>query len=191
MERYREMITIHKLRRKASDKSFPQGHHRRKQFCWHLDLVLQDSKTVKVLHSCPTLCYPMDYTVHGILQASILEQVALSFSRGSSQPRDRTQVSHKGSHKPGVCSLSLLQRSSQPSNPTRVSCTAGWFLTNWAVREAQHCKTINLCCLNHLSCGALLWLPKQTNTLTKGRRVQEVWDAKGTDCKTVGNGEVH
>ena len=34
------------------------------------------------------------YTVHGILQARILEWVAVSFSRGSSQPRDRTQVSH-------------------------------------------------------------------------------------------------
>ena len=36
----------------------------------------------------------MDYTVHGILQARMLEWVAFSFSRGSSQPRDPTQVSH-------------------------------------------------------------------------------------------------
>jgi len=36
----------------------------------------------------------MNYTVHGILQARILEQVAVPFSRGSSQPRDGTQVSH-------------------------------------------------------------------------------------------------
>ena len=35
----------------------------------------------------------MDYTVHGILQARKLEWVAFSFVRGSSQPRDRTQVS--------------------------------------------------------------------------------------------------
>jgi len=35
----------------------------------------------------------MDNTVHGILQARILEWVAFSFSRGSSQPRDGTQVS--------------------------------------------------------------------------------------------------
>ena len=39
------------------------------------------------------LCDPMDYTVHGILQARILKWVAVSFSRGSSQPRDQTQVS--------------------------------------------------------------------------------------------------
>ena len=49
---------------------------------------------VKVAQSCLTLCDPMDYTVHGILQARILEWVAFPFSRGSSQPRDRTQVSH-------------------------------------------------------------------------------------------------
>ena len=37
---------------------------------------------------------PMNYTVHGILQARILEWIAFPFSRGSSQPRDQTQVSH-------------------------------------------------------------------------------------------------
>ena len=51
-----------------------------------------------VAQSCPTLCDPMDYSppgssVHGILQARILEWVAVPFSRGSSQPRDQTQVS--------------------------------------------------------------------------------------------------
>ena len=48
---------------------------------------------VKVTQSCPTLCDPMDYTVHGIPQARILEWGAFPFSRGSSKPRDRTQVS--------------------------------------------------------------------------------------------------
>ena len=48
---------------------------------------------VKFTQSCPTLCDPMDYTVHGILHTKILEWVALPFSRGSSQPRDQTQVS--------------------------------------------------------------------------------------------------
>ena len=55
------------------------------------------------------LCNPVDYTVHGILQASILEWVAFPFSRGSSQPRNRTQV----------------------------SCIAGRFFTSWVTREAQ------------------------------------------------------
>ena len=52
---------------------------------------------------------PMDCIVHGILQARILEWVAFLFSRGSSQPR----------------------------NWTRVSCIAGRFFTNWAMREAH------------------------------------------------------
>ena len=62
---------------------------------------------VKVAESYPTLCDPMDFTVHGILQARILEWVAFPFSRGSSQHRDRTQV----------------------------SCIAGRFFTSRATRE--------------------------------------------------------
>ena len=54
---------------------------------------------VLVAQSCPTLCDPIacspqDSSVHGILQARILEWVAISFSRGSSWPRDWTQVSY-------------------------------------------------------------------------------------------------
>ena len=49
---------------------------------------------VQVAQSCPALCDPTDYTVHGVLQAGTLQWVAVPFSRGSSQPRDRTQVSH-------------------------------------------------------------------------------------------------
>ena len=52
----------------------------------------------EVAQSCPTLCDPIDCTltgssVHGIFQAIVLEWIAISFSRGSSQPRARTQVS--------------------------------------------------------------------------------------------------
>ena len=48
--------------------------------------------------SCLTLCNPMDYgspgfSVHGIFKARILEQVAISYSKGFSQPRSRTHVS--------------------------------------------------------------------------------------------------
>ena len=62
---------------------------------------------------CLTLCDPMDCSppdssVHGILQARILEWVTVLFSKGSSQPRDRTLV----------------------------SCIAGGFSTIWATREA-------------------------------------------------------
>ena len=63
--------------------------------------------------SCPTVCDPVDcslpgFSVHWIFQARVLEWVALSFSRGSSWPRDRTQV----------------------------SCIAGRCFTLWATREA-------------------------------------------------------
>ena len=52
----------------------------------------------EVAQSCPTLCNPLDCSplgssVHGIFQARILEWVAIFFSRGSSQPSDRTRVS--------------------------------------------------------------------------------------------------
>ena len=68
----------------------------------------------EVAQSCPTLWDPMDCSLpdsslHGILQARILEWVAISFSRGSSWPRDQTQV----------------------------SCTAGRHFTLWATREAK------------------------------------------------------
>ena len=58
----------------------------------------QKSET-EVSQSCPTLCDPMDCSwsvssVHGIFQARVLEWIAISFSRGSSQPRNQTRVSH-------------------------------------------------------------------------------------------------
>ena len=104
---------------------------------------------VKVTQSCLTLCYPLVYTVHGILQARILEWVAFPFSRGSSQPRDQAQVpphcrqilyqlSHKRS--PGILewvACPFSRGSSLPRNQTRVSCIAGRSFTNWAPREAQ------------------------------------------------------
>ena len=53
---------------------------------------------VLVAQLCPTLCDPVDcgmpgFSVHGILQARMLEWVVIPFSRGTSQPRDRTLVS--------------------------------------------------------------------------------------------------
>ena len=53
----------------------------------------------KSLQSCPTRCDPVkssppDSSVHGVSQARILEWVAISYSRGSSRPRDRTRVSY-------------------------------------------------------------------------------------------------
>ena len=56
-------------------------------------------KLGKVAQSCPTLCDPMDCIIHGILQVRILEWVTFNFSRGSSQRRNQTQVSHIAKHK--------------------------------------------------------------------------------------------
>ena len=46
--------------------------------------AMKESMKVNIAQSCPTLCDPMDYVVHGILQARILEWVAFPFFRGSS-----------------------------------------------------------------------------------------------------------
>ena len=78
-------------------------------FCWNLDthssiLLCERAhpqgkvKESEVTQSCPTLCNPMDCSlpgssVHGIFQGRVLEWVAISFSRGSSQPRDQIRVS--------------------------------------------------------------------------------------------------
>ena len=73
-----------------------------KVYCYSLQLTSCDSwvwvSECEVAQSCPTLCDPMDCSlpgssVHGIFQARVLEWVAISFSRGSSQPRDWTRVS--------------------------------------------------------------------------------------------------
>ena len=58
-----------------------------------LQTVIRDISESEVAQSCPTLYNPMDCSlpgssVHGIFQARILEWVAISFSRRSSQPRD-------------------------------------------------------------------------------------------------------
>ena len=71
------------------------------------------SLCVLIAPSCPILCDPMNHSqicssIHGILQARILECVAIPFSRGSSQSRDQTQV-----------------------------CIASRFFTVWATRETH------------------------------------------------------
>ena len=74
----------------------------------------------KSLQSCLTLCDPIDgsppgSSIHGIFQARVLEWVTMPSSRGSSQPRDQTQV----------------------------SCIASGFLTLRAMREALICKQVH------------------------------------------------
>ena len=73
-----------------------KGRREREFLTW---LVQELSKSEsEVAQLCPTLCDPMDCSPsgssdHGIFQARLLEWVAISFSSGSSQPRDRTRVS--------------------------------------------------------------------------------------------------
>ena len=77
---------------------------------FHQSICERESQLcVKVAQLCLTLCDPMDYTAHGILQDRILEWVAIPFSRGSVKPRDWT----------------------------RVSQIAGGFFTSWATRKSQ------------------------------------------------------
>ena len=89
----------------------------------------KEREWVKVTQSCLTLCDPVDYTVQGILQARIPEWVAFPFSRGSSQPRDRTQV------------FSI----------------AGGFFINWVTREVGQKNSRCSWCRPHLI-SLLYWL---------------------------------
>ena len=98
--------------------------------------VIREALKVKVAQSCPTLCYPMDSPVHGVLQARIMEWVAFPFSRGSSHPGteprspslqadslpDEPQGKPKNTR---VGSLSLLQGIFPPRDRTRVFHVAG------------------------------------------------------------------
>ena len=83
-------------------------------------------KNVKVTQSCLTLCYLMDYTVYGILQARILEWVVIPLSKGPSQPRDQIHVSR----------------------------IASGFFSSWATREAQEGAEEKLPALSWLSFGS-------------------------------------
>ena len=92
--------------------SSPQEASRVSFLCFQSVSILWDLK-VSVAQSCLILCNHMDSsllfsTVHGILQARILEWVAIPFLRGFSKHRNQTQV----------------------------SCFAGKFFTNWATMEA-------------------------------------------------------
>ena len=113
--------------------------------------------------SCPTPCDPMDCSlpsssVHEILQARILVWVAMPSSRGSSQPRDRTQGSRIASRFFIIWATREAQEylprewvaypfsrgSSWPGNRTGVSWIAGRFFTDWAIREGLQ-KTVFTC----------------------------------------------
>ena len=98
------------------DTGIPQGGH-----CTSSQLKTNKVR-VSVAQSCLTLCDPMDWSppgssVHGILQARILEWAAIPFSRGSSQPRDLPNPGIKPSSPAWQQVLSSL--SHQGSSKTR------------------------------------------------------------------------
>ena len=97
----------------------------------------------KVTQSCLTLCDPMDYTVHGILQARTLECVAIPFSRGFSQPRDWTQVSYIA----GGFFTSIATREVQEYWSGQPIPSPGALLTQELNQGLLHCRRI----LYHLS----------------------------------------
>ena len=81
---------------KSRDITFPTKVHLVKAMVFPVDMY--ECEKSEVIQSCPTLCDPMDCSppgssIHGIFQARVLEWVAISCSRGSSWPRDRTWVS--------------------------------------------------------------------------------------------------
>ena len=89
----------------------------------------------EVTQSCWTLCDPVDRSppgssVHGILQARILEWVAISFSRGSSRPRDQTQVSCiAGRH------FNLWPTRELTPNPKLSSYVFRWWIHNMNLKD--------------------------------------------------------
>ena len=76
-----------------------------------LCLCIHICRMLMLIQSCPTLCLPGS-SIHGILQARILEWVSMSSTRVSSRPRKQTSVSW-------------------------VSCVGRWILYHWAIREAH------------------------------------------------------
>ena len=144
----------------------------------------------KVVQSCPTLCDPMGYTVHGIFQARILDWVAVPFSGGSSQPSIKPrspmlQVSSlpiESSEKPqntGVVAYPLSSRSSRPRSWTGVSCIVGGLFTSWATREAPGLTILPL--IPYLSSHRLvlcfLIMLYSVLTLCVVKRHVPTWDA--------------
>ena len=95
-------------------------------------------KGSEVAQLCPTVCDPMDcslpgFSVHVIFQARVLEWVAISFSRESSQPRDLSQVSHTAVRGFTVWATRKKQESSR-----KTSTSALWTMPKpWTVGPQQ------------------------------------------------------
>ena len=122
----------------------------------HFKVILYALGEVKVTQSCPTLCNPLDSTVHGILQARMLEWIAVPLLQGTFPTQGSNpglphcrQILYQLSHRESPRILEWVAHpfsrgSSQPRNQTRVSCIAGRFFTSWATGEAHALSAVNL-----------------------------------------------
>ena len=111
---------------------------------------------VLVTQSCPILCNPMDCSppgcsVHEILQARILPWVAISFPRGSSQPRNQTWASCIAGRFFTIWSTRyLLETSLYPSNPTYTNTFANRNSKNYDNKKSHHLRECLLCARNNM-----------------------------------------
>ena len=127
---------------------------------------------------CPTLCDPMDYTVHGILQARILEWIPFPFSRGFSQPRNQT-------------TSTALQVDSLPAKPqgkSRNTGVGGLSLLQWIFptqelnQDLLHCRLI-LYQLSYQGRPDTDW--RIINDCSMRKRYKLLW--KNESCSVVSN----
>ena len=104
-----------------------------------ISLMISESHSVV----CPSICNPMDYSAYGILQARILEWVAVPFLKGSSQPRDWNQVSHIA----GRCFTILVPREALwHREPCSVFCNdLNEKRRIWKRRDTCICLTVLRC----------------------------------------------
>ena len=117
---------------------------------------------VKVTQSCLTLCNPMDYTVHAILQAKTVERVAYPFSIGSSQPRNQTRVS---------CIAGRFFLTTELSGKLHMLSRRDWFQITHRLRVKERKKFI-LCPLPPKCWVVILILNKvdfKVKTVTKNK----------------------
>ena len=142
----------------------------------HLDCPyiawLMKVKESEVAQSCPTLWDPMNCSLsgsslHGILQARILEWVAISFSRGSSPPRDQTQVSR----------------------------IAGKHFNLWATREVHSSIGLNKALVHVIRLVSFLWLWSSFFSALWWKKIKRLmepsWWERLTEEETGCDGWVH
>ena len=99
----------------------------------------------EVAQACLTLCNPMDHSipvssVHGIFQARVLEWVAISFSRGSYWPRDRTRVSHIAGRR-----FTIWATREVTLGKERINRTWAWGAYKWICKTAFVSQRIKIC----------------------------------------------